>query len=65
MYIVIYPIANGIESFRLELLQYKSGKGSIWFPIDKPPPYELIREIVKFKVVENIKNEEDKLEKKK
>jgi len=64
-HIGLYPTPSGTESFKLELAQYKGGKGSIRFPIEKPLPYELIRKIVKFRVAENIKKAEDKLKKKK
>lgn len=50
-----YPTASGIEAFKDELSEYKSAKGSIQFPIEKPIPYELISKIVKFRVGENIK----------
>ncbi|MBA4364735.1 MAG: hypothetical protein C0398_01850 [Coprothermobacter sp.] len=53
-HIDLYPTPSGIEAFRLELSQYKGAKGSVQFPIDKPPPYELISKIVKFRVAENI-----------
>lgn len=54
-HIGLYPTPSGTEPFKLELSQYKSGKGSIQFPIEKPLHYELIRKIVKFRVAENIK----------
>ena len=64
-HIGLYPAPSGIGSFELELSQYKSGKGSVQFPIDKPLPYDLISRIVKFRVIENIKMAEEKLKKKK
>jgi uncharacterized protein YdhG (YjbR/CyaY superfamily) len=33
----------------------KDSKGAVQFPLEKPLPYELISEIVKFRVAENIK----------
>jgi uncharacterized protein YdhG (YjbR/CyaY superfamily) len=41
--------------FRKELAAYKSGKGSVQFPLDKPLPIALIRRIVKFRTEENRK----------
>lgn len=52
-HIGFYPTASGIEAFKQELSKYKGGKGSVQFPLDLAMPYELIREIVKFKVAEN------------
>jgi len=46
-------------------MEYKGAKGSIQFPIKKPLPYELIRNIVKFRVAENIKQAVDKSKRKK
>ncbi len=54
-HIGFYPTASGIEAFKEELSAYKSAKGSVQFPLDKPMPYDLIGKIVKFKVAENLK----------
>ena len=42
-----------METFRQELSGYKTGKGSVQFPLDAPVPYQLIERIVKFRVSEN------------
>jgi uncharacterized protein YdhG (YjbR/CyaY superfamily) len=47
-----YPTPNGMEAFADELKQYKSGKGSLQFPLDAPLPVDLIRRIVEFRVGE-------------
>ena len=64
-HIGFYPTASGIAAFKNELSEYKIGKGSIQFPIEKPLPYELVSRIVKFKVDENMRKAEGKLKKKK
>jgi len=64
-HIGFYPTPSGIDAFKQELLEYKGAKGSVQFPIEKSLPYELISEIVKFRVAENIKLAEGKLKKKK
>jgi len=64
-HIGFYPTPSGIDAFKNELSEYKRAKGSVQFPIDKLLPYELISEIVKFRVAENEKQAEDKLKKKK
>lgn len=53
-HIGFYPGANGIASFKKELSVYKSAKGSVQFPHTKPLPLELIAEITKFRVAENL-----------
>src|SRR5213594_402579 len=52
-HIGFYPIPSGIEAFKEELSQYKLGKGSVQFPIEKPIPYDLVRRIVRFRAREN------------
>ena len=44
------PSAN--IAFREDLKDYKSSKGAVQFPLDKPVPYGLIRKIVQFKIKE-------------
>lgn len=64
-HIGFYPGANGIEAFKDKLSEYKSSKGAVQFPFEKPVPYELISEIVRFRVSENEKESKAKAEKKK
>ena len=64
-HIGMYPAPSGIEKFKSELSAYKGGKGSIKFPLDKPIPYDLISEIVKFRVKENLERAEAKEKKEK
>ena len=52
-HIGFYAAPSGHTEFSDELSQYKQGKGSVQFPLNKPMPYELIEKIVKFRVVEN------------
>jgi uncharacterized protein YdhG (YjbR/CyaY superfamily) len=51
-----YPIPSSIEAFRRELSQYKQGKGSVQFPVDKPIPYDLVEAVVRYRVKEIQKN---------
>jgi len=53
-HIGLYPRVSAIEAFKKELSAYKCSKGAIQFPFDEPLPIELIKEIVKFRVVENL-----------
>lgn len=54
-HIGFYPTASGIEAFKNELKEYKSSKGAVQFPLDKPLPIELISRIVKHRAEENLK----------
>lgn len=64
-HIGFYPTPSGIEAFKKQLTGFKTAKGSVQFPLDKPLPYDLVREIVKFRVAENIMKAKEKSQKKK
>ena len=49
-HIGIYPGDLNNIPFKKELSGYKTTKGAIQFPLDKPIDYELIAEITKFRV---------------
>ena len=53
-HIGFYATPSGHLEFAEELSQYKQGKGSVQFPIDKPLPINLIRRIVEFRFCENL-----------
>lgn len=57
-HIGFYPAPSGIEAFKNELSMYKGAKGSVQFPINEPLPFDLISEIVKYRVAENLNKEE-------
>ena len=63
-HIGFYPGANGMELFREQLADYVTSKGAVQFPFEKQIPYEIIEEIVKFRVLENRNLEELRLVKK-
>ena len=56
-HIGFYPTSTPIIFFKEELLTYKSSKGAIQFPLDKPLPLKLVTKIVKFKIKENREKE--------
>lgn len=56
-HIGFYATPSGHSHFKNELSKYKQGKGSVQFPLDKPIPYDLIEQIVKFRVIENCEKE--------
>jgi uncharacterized protein YdhG (YjbR/CyaY superfamily) len=59
-HIGFYPAPSGIEKFKKELSVYKGAKGSVQFPLDQPIPLDLICQIVKFRVKENLERAETK-----
>jgi len=51
-HIGFYPAPSGAEAFQNELSVYKTGKGSVQFPLDQPMPLDLIVRIVHHRVAE-------------
>ncbi len=52
-HIGFYGTPTAHESFKKALSIYKSGKGSVQFPLDKPLPLALVTKIVKFRIKAN------------
>ncbi len=50
-HIGLYATPAAHSHFEKELSQYKKGKGSVQFPLNKPIPYDLIKIIVEFKII--------------
>jgi len=49
-HIGFYPGSAAIVVFKKDLLGYKTAKGTVQFPIDKPLPLALIQKIVRYRV---------------
>ncbi len=63
-HIGFYPRVSAMEAFKDELSAFKVSKGTVQFPFDKPLPIDLIKAMVKYRVVENlqkVKVKKDKL----
>jgi len=54
-HIGFYPQPEGIEAFKEKLSGYKTSKGAVQFPHNKPLPLDLICEIVRFRVKQQAK----------
>jgi uncharacterized protein YdhG (YjbR/CyaY superfamily) len=53
----LFPMnASLLEAFKDELKEYKTSKGTIRFPMDKPLPATLVKKLVKARVAENEQN---------
>lgn len=48
-HIGFYPDPTVMEHFSEELKEYKTGKGSVQFPVNKPLPKDLIIRMVKYR----------------
>lgn len=49
-HIGFYPVPTGHAAFEEELSHYKTGKGSVQFPLDKPLPLGLITRMVEYRI---------------
>jgi len=57
-HIGFYPTPSAVKAFAKNLSRFKTAKGSIQFPLEKPLPHSLIRRITAFRVRES--KEEDR-----
>ena len=48
----LFPTASVIEKFKEELKPFRTSKGTIHFPIDKPLPAALVKKMAKMRVAE-------------
>lgn len=53
-HIGFYPTSSPMRVFKDELAAYKTGKGSIRFPLETGIPVSLVKTIVAYRVQENI-----------
>ena len=49
----LFPGASVIEAFKNELKDFHTSKGTIHFPLDKPPSAALLKRLVKARIAEN------------
>ncbi len=59
-HIGLYPRTSAIRKFKKELSAYETAAGTVRFPLDKPIPFALVTQIVKFRVGENLERAQAK-----
>lgn len=52
-HVSLYPAPRGIKGFE-ELDNYKGGKGTVQFPLNKPLPWNLIKRVVNYRIKEKL-----------
>lgn len=60
-HIGFYATPTGHSAFANDLSKYKQGKGSVQFPLDQPMPWELIHQMIAFRVAENAAKKNKKI----
>lgn len=53
-HIGFYSVPTGKEEFKKDFAGYKTGRGSIQFPLSDPMPIKLITRIVKYRMKQNV-----------
>ena len=51
-HVALYPVPDWVEVFGDEAAPYKSGQGTLKFPVDQPLPSDFIRRIIEFSVAQ-------------
>jgi len=51
-HIGFYPTSSPMMVFKDQLAEYKTSKGAIQFPIDKPIPKKLVKDIVRYRLTQ-------------
>lgn len=49
----LFPTASVIDAFKDELKGFRTSKGTIHFPLDKPLPTALVKKLVRARVAQN------------
>ncbi len=56
-HIGFYPTPSAVKAFEKSLSKFKTAKGSIQFPLEKPLPLTLISRIIRFRVKESLETD--------
>ncbi|MBS1689675.1 MAG: DUF1801 domain-containing protein [Bacteroidetes bacterium] len=59
-HIGFYPTSSPMLAFKDQLAAFKTSKGAIQFPMDKPIPKKLVKDIVKFRLMQVQEKETNK-----
>lgn len=59
-HIGVYPGASAIEALQEDLAGYRTAKGTVQFPLDRPIPLKLIEKLVRFRIAERTRRANSK-----
>ncbi len=54
-HVSIYPVTAEVENSVKDIDKYRTGKGTLQFKLDKPLPMELIRNVIRVRLNEQLK----------
>lgn len=63
-HIALYPAPTGSARFNKQLLPYRAAKSTVRFPLDEPIPVDLIAQIVRLRVKDNLKRARERAQSK-
>jgi len=50
----LFPSPSGIDAFEKELTPYRTGKGTLSFPMNKPLPWNVIEKVLEYRINEKM-----------
>jgi len=56
-HISLFPTGSAIKAFAKDLSKFKTGRGTVQFPLERPLPLALIRRMTKFRVRESVEKD--------
>jgi uncharacterized protein YdhG (YjbR/CyaY superfamily) len=59
-HIALYPAPSGSARFNSQLQPYRGAKSTVRLPLDRPMPVDLIVQIVKLRIKDNLKRAREK-----
>jgi uncharacterized protein YdhG (YjbR/CyaY superfamily) len=62
-HIALYPAPRGSARFNKQLLPYRAAKSTVRLPLDEPIPVDLLVQIVRLRVKDNVKRAKERAQK--
>lgn len=59
-HIGLYPVPEGSAAFNRQIAAYRAARSTIRIPLDGPIPYALISEMVRLRVVDNLRRAKER-----
>src|ERR1041384_408897 len=56
-HVSLFPTGSAIKAFAKDLSKFKTGRGTIQFPLERPLPLALIRRMTRFRIRESVERD--------